>query len=238
MSGEVSRSRQKKAAAPPAKKAQNGTNGGSTTSKSSNWNKENKKKSKDRKNKQNMASPKKSSQSGFLCSTWTLVILLTLTGISVASYHQYPEKVQAVLDVLPPQVCLKIHFVPSICASYFSKMYHSLESMDLCYNLSKAASVEFRVSIREWINSVKIDPKIELAMNEYLQRRGIYTIHFADQKLDLCPSLITMFYVNILRYETTFAFCLVTTNSHFFEFMCKLSILSKYGIFFIAIPIT
>merc|ERR1712156_378254 len=50
MSGEVSRSRQKKAAAPPAKKAQNGTNGGSTTSKSSNWNKENKK---------NMASPKK-----------------------------------------------------------------------------------------------------------------------------------------------------------------------------------
>merc|ERR1712156_1360745 len=104
MSGEVSRSRQKKAAAPPAKKAQNGTNGGSTTSKSSNWNKENKKKSKDRKNKQNMASPKKSSQSGFLCSTWTLVILLTLTGISVASYHQYPEKVQAVLDVLPPQV--------------------------------------------------------------------------------------------------------------------------------------
>ena len=55
-----------------------------------------------------MASPKKSSQSGFLCSTWTLVILLTLTGISVASYHQYPEKVQAVLDVLPPQVCFKI----------------------------------------------------------------------------------------------------------------------------------
>merc|ERR1712156_530365 len=59
MSGEVSRSRQKKAAAPPAKKAQNVTNGGSTSSKSSNWNKENKKKSKDRKNKQNMASPKK-----------------------------------------------------------------------------------------------------------------------------------------------------------------------------------
>ena len=137
MSGEVSRSRQKKAAAPPAKKAQNGTNGGSTTSKSSNWNKENKKKSKDRKNKQNMASPKKSSQSGFLCSTWTLVILLTLTGISVASYHQYPEKVQAVLDVLPPQVCLKIHFVPSICTSYSSKMYHSLESMNLRSCLSK-----------------------------------------------------------------------------------------------------
>ena len=127
MSGEVSRSRQKKAAAPPAKKAQNGTNGGSTTSKSSNWNKENKKKSKDRKNKQNMASPKKSSQSGFLCSTWTLVILLTLTGISVASYHQYPEKVQAVLDVLPPQVCLKILFVPSDCISLFQKCTTALK---------------------------------------------------------------------------------------------------------------
>merc|ERR1711962_787762 len=118
MSGEVSRSRQKKAAAPPAKKAQNGTNGGSTTSKSSNWNKENKKKSKDRKNKQNMASPKKSSQSGFLCSTWTLVILLTLTGISVASYHQYPEKVQAVLDVLPPQAIVYFDTVKDTTVHY------------------------------------------------------------------------------------------------------------------------
>merc|ERR1712142_399674 len=118
MSGEVSRSRQKKAAAPPAKKAQNGTNGGSTTSKSSNWNKENKKKSKDRKNKQNMASPKKSSQSGFLCSTWTLVILFTLTGISVASYHQYPEKVQAVLDVLPPQAIVYFDTVKDTTVHY------------------------------------------------------------------------------------------------------------------------
>merc|ERR1711997_659878 len=104
MSGEVSRSRQKKAAAPAAKKAQNGTNGGSTSTASS-WNKENKKKSKDRKNqKKSMATQKKTSQTGFLSSTWTLVILFTLTGISVASYHQYPEKVQAVFDVLPPQV--------------------------------------------------------------------------------------------------------------------------------------
>merc|ERR1712223_1048494 len=118
MSGEVSRSRQKKAAAPPAKKAQNGTNGGSTTSKSSNWNKENKKKSKDRKNKQNMASPKKSSQSGFLCSTWTLVILFTVTGISVASYHQYPEKVQAVLDVLPPQAIVYFDTVKDTTVHY------------------------------------------------------------------------------------------------------------------------
>ena len=37
--------------------------------------------------------------------------------------------------------------------------------MNLWNDLSKAASVEFRVSIREWINFVKIDQKIELAMN-------------------------------------------------------------------------
>merc|ERR1739838_1004310 len=118
MSGEVSRSRQKKAAAPAAKKAQNGTNGGSTSTASS-WNKENKKKSKDRKNqKKSMATQKKPSQTGFLCSTWTLVILFTLTGISVASYHQYPEKVQAVLDVLPPQAIVYFDTVKDTTVHY------------------------------------------------------------------------------------------------------------------------
>ena len=100
MSGEVSRSRQKKAAASTAKKGQNGQN-----SQAAGLKYVNKKKSKDRNNQnKKMPNQKKSSQTGFLCSTWTLVVLFALTGISVASYHQYPEKVQAVYDVLPPQV--------------------------------------------------------------------------------------------------------------------------------------
>merc|ERR1711981_550845 len=114
MSGEVSRSRQKKAAAPPAKKAQNGQN-----SQAASWNNANKKKSKDRKNqKKSMATQKKSSQTGFLCSTWTLVILFTLTGISVGTYHQYPEKVQAVFDVLPPQAIVYFDTVKDTTVHY------------------------------------------------------------------------------------------------------------------------
>jgi len=53
-----------------------------------------------------------------LCSTWTLVILFTLTGISVASYHQYPEKVQAVLDVLPPQAIVYFDTVKDTTVHY------------------------------------------------------------------------------------------------------------------------
>merc|ERR1711884_640767 len=116
MSGEVSRSRQKKAAAPAAKKAQNGQNGGST---GSNWNKENKKKSKDRKNqKKLMAAQQKTSQPGFFNTTTVLVILLTLTGLSVASYHQYPEQVQAVFDVLPPQAIVMFDTVKDTTVHY------------------------------------------------------------------------------------------------------------------------
>ena len=99
MSGEVSRSRQKKAAAGAAKKGQTGQNSQAAGLKYAK-----KKNSKERNNQNKKMNQKKSSSTGFLCSTWTLIILFTLTGISVASYHQYPEKVQAVYNFLPPQV--------------------------------------------------------------------------------------------------------------------------------------
>ena len=113
MSGEVSRSRQKKAAASTAKKGQNGQSGqnGSQapagSSKSSAFMKEQKKKSKDRNNQNKNKMPakaKSSANGGFLSSTSILIVLVALTGVSVASYHQYPEKVQAVYEFLPPQV--------------------------------------------------------------------------------------------------------------------------------------
>ena len=114
MSGEVSRSRQKKAAASTAKKGQNGQNGqngsqapAGAPSKSSAFMKEQKKKSKDRNNQNKNKMPAKAkspANGGFLTSTSILIVLVALTGVSVASYHQYPEKVQAVYEFLPPQV--------------------------------------------------------------------------------------------------------------------------------------
>ena len=50
------------------------------------------------------AKAKSSANGGFLSSTTILIVLVALTGVSVASYHQYPEKVQAVYEFLPPQV--------------------------------------------------------------------------------------------------------------------------------------
>lgn len=38
------------------------------------------------------------------CSFKTLLVLMIFSGISVATYQQYPEKVQQVYDNLPPQV--------------------------------------------------------------------------------------------------------------------------------------
>merc|ERR1711971_604235 len=112
MSGEVSRSRQKKAAASTAKKGQNGQSGqnGSQapagSSKSSAFMKEQKKKSKDRNNQNKNKMPSKakaSANGGFLSSTTILIVLVALTGVSVASYHQYPEKVQAVYEFCLPR---------------------------------------------------------------------------------------------------------------------------------------
>ena len=124
MSGEVSRSRQKKAAASTAKKGQNGQNGqnGSQapagSSKSSAFMKEQKKKSKDRNNQNKNKMPAKAkspANGGFLSSTTILIVLVALTGVSVASYHQYPEKVQAVYEFLPPQVRFLDSFFPYEC---------------------------------------------------------------------------------------------------------------------------
>merc|ERR1711935_379236 len=127
MSGEVSRSRQKKAAASTAKKGQNGQNGqnGSQapagSSKSSAFMKEQKKKSKDRNNQNKNKMPakaKSSADGGFLSSTTILIVLVALTGVSVASYHQYPEKVQAVYEFLPPQVIVAFATVKDTTVQY------------------------------------------------------------------------------------------------------------------------
>ena len=95
MSGEVSKSRQKKAGSSGSTKK--GQNSGAQAA--ANLKYANKKKLKE-KNNQKMA-PSKSS--GF-CSCWTLIVMLTLTGVAMASYHHYPEKVKEVYDSLPPQV--------------------------------------------------------------------------------------------------------------------------------------
>lgn len=95
MSGEVSRSRQKKAGSAAKKGGQSNSNAQAASQKYAN-----KKKSKDR-NNQKMNPTKKSSG---ICSCWTLVMLLTVSGVAMATYHQYPEKVREVYEKLPPQV--------------------------------------------------------------------------------------------------------------------------------------
>ncbi len=101
MSGEVSRSRQKKAASAGAAKAK-GQNQ-SAQNAAANLKYAKKKASKERQkmsHKENANKP--------FCSGFCLVVLLALVGVSYGTYHQYPEKVKEVYDNLPPQVMKNI----------------------------------------------------------------------------------------------------------------------------------
>lgn len=108
MSGEVSRSRQKKAGS-------SGGGGGKKGQQQPSNNQAahrqyaNKKKSKERQQQQKM---NQKSASRFCCSAWTWILLLALTGVSMATYHQHPEKFQQVYDNLPPQVTSISHREP------------------------------------------------------------------------------------------------------------------------------
>ena len=93
MSGEVSRARQKKAGS-AAKKGQNSNNVQAAHLKYAA-----KKKSKERQ-KMNQKNPARRS----CCSAWTLMVMLAMTGLSVGTYHQYPDQFKAAYDQLPVQV--------------------------------------------------------------------------------------------------------------------------------------
>lgn len=105
MSGEVSRSRQKKAGSSGGGGGKKGQQQSSNNVQAAHRQYANKKKSKERQQQQKMN--QKSGGSWFCCSAWTWLLLLALTGVSMATYHQHPEQFQQVYDNLPPQVKYK-----------------------------------------------------------------------------------------------------------------------------------